>query len=316
MPSLSRLIGLFRLEELICGVFFVILAILSLSEGVFFGSLYLDRLVFFFLILVIGYATVRINICLSRYDGFPLDIWRVEALTIGRWVRDVFNLLMCWSMYMSLSTLMQAPTWRDDWLIAADRFLFRCDPTVWLERFVAPSLTNALAAAYATLFVYIPVLFLVLMSRSDRRALRDFLLGIVIASFFGYLGYVLVPAIGPQFTLADKHTVDLLGQPSAKIAQQALFFLIDCNRIHGDCFPSMHTCLAVLCLLYAWRWSRLCFWVFLPFVASLVFSTVYLRYHYVVDVIAGLALAAACYGSTPKLLTWWIQRTGLSESDL
>ena len=33
------------------------------------------------------------------------------------------------------------------------------------------------------------------------------------------------------------------------------------------------------------------FWIFLPVVFALVISTVYLRYHYVVDVIGGILLS-------------------------
>jgi len=45
----------------------------------------------------------------------------------------------------------------------------------------------------------------------------------------------------------------------------------------------------VLSLVLAWRYARPAFWVLLPIVAVLVLSTMALRYHYVVDVLAGLA---------------------------
>jgi len=44
-------------------------------------------------------------------------------------------------------------------------------------------------------------------------------------------------------------------------------------------------------LLVAFRRSRTAFWVLLPFGVGLILSTVYCRYHYVVDVLAGLVLA-------------------------
>src|SRR4051812_13486492 len=37
---------------------------------------------------------------------------------------------------------------RDHWLIAADRFLLGGDPTVWLQRFVRPRLTDLMYLAY------------------------------------------------------------------------------------------------------------------------------------------------------------------------
>jgi membrane-associated phospholipid phosphatase len=48
--------------------------------------------------------------------------------------------------------------------------------------------------------------------------------------------------------------------------------------------------IALTVLLLSWKFERKLFRVFLPVVAALVFSTVYLRYHYVVDVVAGVVL--------------------------
>ena len=58
-----------------------------------------------------------------------------------------------------------------------------------------------------------------------------------------------------------------------------------------DCFPSGHTEIPLITLWLAYRFKRRLFWVYLPIVMGLVCSTVYLRYHYVIDVIAGMALA-------------------------
>jgi membrane-associated phospholipid phosphatase len=62
-------------------------------------------------------------------------------------------------------------------------------------------------------------------------------------------------------------------------------------------------------LYYAWKCrERKLFGVLLPVVTALIFSTVYLRYHYVIDVIAGIALTVLTIFLAPKL------RTGLSRT--
>jgi membrane-associated phospholipid phosphatase len=58
-----------------------------------------------------------------------------------------------------------------------------------------------------------------------------------------------------------------------------------------DCFPSGHTEIPLLTLWLARRYRRKLFLVYLPITAAMIFSTVYLRFHYVVDVLAGAALA-------------------------
>jgi len=38
---------------------------------------------------------------------------------------------------------------------------------------------------------------------------------------------------------------------------------------------------------------------------ALVVSTIYLRHHYVIDILAGLALAVLAYAAAPALDAWW-----------
>jgi hypothetical protein len=65
-----------------------------------------------------------------------------------------------------------------------------------------------------------------------------------------------------------------------------------------DIFPSIHTALSVLCALHAFRYRNEApmrwVWLLTLFaVANIVIATVFLRWHYGVDLIAGAALAAS-----------------------
>ena len=70
---------------------------------------------------------------------------------------------------------------------------------------------------------------------------------------------------------------------------------LDFARIRRDVFPSMHVAISFLAWMYAFRNSRRLFFLLAPFVLSLWVSTVYLRYHYLVDVLAGLVIAPLCF---------------------
>ena len=80
---------------------------------------------------------------------------------------------------------------------------------------------------------------------------------------------------------------------------------MDRTRITYDCFPSFHTAGALLLSWGCWRHARKVFWLTLPMVASIPFACVYLRYHYVIDVVAGIALASVLAWATPRLLAVW-----------
>src|SRR4029077_18302191 len=66
-------------------------------------------------------------------------------------------------------------------------------------------------------------------------------------------------------------------------------------RIKRDVFPSLHVAISFVVWLYAYRNSKKLFWILSPLMLSLWFSTLYLRYHYLIDVVAGLILAPLSY---------------------
>jgi len=114
------------------------------------------------------------------------------------------------------------------------------------------------------------------------------LFAIVLGFYLSYLGYIAVPAIGPRFILADRQSIALRGVWFFDSIRSSL------DRAEGttrDCFPSGHVELTLLVLYYANRFHRRSFWWMLPAGSALIVSTVYLRYHYVIDVLAGLLLA-------------------------
>src|SRR5262249_38336386 len=67
------------------------------------------------------------------------------------------------------------------------------------------------------------------------------------------------------------------------------------GRVHGAAFPSQHVAGATAALLGAWRHRRWLFWIFLPLVSCMCVSTVYVRNHYVADVLGGMITGTLGY---------------------
>ncbi len=178
---------------------------------------------------------------------------------------------------------------RDGWLIAADRWLFGVDVTVWLERFVRPGLTDLLYLCYASYYFFALTLGAVLWRKSPAAA-RRYIFTLSVCYFVSYVGYFLVPALGPRFALASLQTLPLEATPLSRAISVTINQL---ERTKFDVFPSGHTMIAAAVLLVAWKRERRAFWALFPVGVGLIVSTVYCRYHYVVDVLAGLALAFA-----------------------
>lgn len=69
-----------------------------------------------------------------------------------------------------------------------------------------------------------------------------------------------------------------------------------------DAFPSGHVSAALLSVHYMFRFTPRLAWCALPAVSLMIFATLYLRYHYAADILAGGMLATLCVLLTPQLL--------------
>lgn len=167
-------------------------------------------------------------------------------------------------------------------LARLDIALLGSDPTRWFDG--APrwlmSLLQFCYTSYYFLFVTVAV---VLIRRRSYRTLLSVSAVISGCFFTTYIGYYLVPAYGPRSFYSYDAPVPL-GPVSGWI--HATLDMLE--KIKLNAFPSGHTALSVLCLLILRRLrSPVARWAVLP-VIGLIVSTMALRYHYAVDVVAGL----------------------------
>lgn len=174
---------------------------------------------------------------------------------------------------------------RDALMIAIDqRLFFGTNPHLALEQFISRPLSESLAFGYSFYAVLYPLVLGTVMVTGGRTALRISSFRLGTALLIAYVSYCLIPVKGPVFTQPYTVPLDLFLVGPIKEA------LMDATRISYDCFPSMHTCCTVLLGISAWQWARRLFWVISPVVVMMPFACVYLRYHYVIDVLVGLAL--------------------------
>ena len=192
----------------------------------------------------------------------------------------------------------------DPILIRLDYLIFNNHPTIILERIMSPLLTDILQIAYST-YYFIPTSFgVVLLLNNQREEFNRTLFLILFCFYLSYLGYILMPALGPRFTISHLQTTELQGLFIAEPLQKLL------NKLEGikrDAFPSGHTAVAVTVLYLAYRFKKRFFWILLPIVSALIFSTVYCRYHYVVDILAGFGLTLLTIFLGEWYYEWWLK---------
>jgi membrane-associated phospholipid phosphatase len=176
----------------------------------------------------------------------------------------------------------------DGWLLHADRWLFGETPCVMTANLVTPALTEVMSLCY---IFFMPLLFVSMLRYffAQRERLVEFYTGLFTVYGIGFLGYLLVPAAGPHLAFPGLFHVPLDGGPITDLNRA----MVDNGSNHVDAWPSLHVAVSAFILGFAHRHHRREFWWLLLPVTGLWFSTIYLRYHYLVDVICGFGLAAA-----------------------
>lgn len=178
-------------------------------------------------------------------------------------------------------------------LIRLDYIIFGVYPTFVIEKIMNPLLTDVLQVAYST-YYFLPVMLgIALKQKGKSEDFEKSLFLILLCFYLSYVGYLLVPALGPRYAMEHLHEGELLGFIVSKPIQNTLNFL---EGIKRNAFPSGHTAVTLLVLLLAFRHARRLFWIMLPPAMLLIVATVYCRYHYVIDVIAGILLTVVTIG--------------------
>lgn len=202
-----------------------------------------------------------------------------------------------------------APLW-DAELFQLDRLLMGTTPSLLLQPLVHPPLTEALSLCYGLFIPYFAT-SLIWYFLGELPVARRFFAGLLGLYSIGFLGYLLVPARGPYLAFADLFTVPLAGRVLTEA--NAALVAIGGNKV--DVFPSLHCAASAFILAFDHRHSRGRFWLFVVPVTGLWLSTLYLRYHYLVDLLAGFALAGLAWraitiadlpgGAIPAILRGW-----------
>ncbi|MBE2188721.1 MAG: phosphatase PAP2 family protein [Desulfobulbaceae bacterium] len=203
------------------------------------------------------------------------------------------------------------PNLYDLTLIAWDKAIFGVNPTEWIYQFAFPALTEFMQTSYM-LYFFMPLAHgIELHLKREDKKLGEFSRIILFAFYTSYLLYFIMPAIGPRFFIHDFFAMDL---------ELPGLFLTDFFRnvvnsgggipdgvmnpadfVNRDCMPSGHTMVTLVNIYVVFRNKSIFRYPILIFGLSLIVSTIYLRYHYMVDVMAGAVCAVIALYLEPKV---------------
>lgn len=161
--------------------------------------------------------------------------------------------------------------------------LFGMKPAIaFAERFPQWWVSEYMHMTYFSYYLLFPILGLILYFRRDHQACDEFVFALSSTFYVFYLIFISLPVLGAE-------TLGLSPTPLDGPFTRIMKVIFDNFEKGGAAFPSSHVGLAVLVAFYAFRHlSRKAALIYAIFCVSLSVATVYCRYHYVIDAVAGL----------------------------
>lgn len=171
----------------------------------------------------------------------------------------------------------------DTALLELDEQILGDTPSVAMSVFADPGYTEILSACYLFYLVYLHLALLDGVIGPLDRMVR--LARVVFLAYVpGLCGYLLVPAKGPMSILPPLFAHPL---PGGWVTELNSHFVASASSVY-DVFPSLHVLITLALLTYDSCYNWLRFWLVLLPSVGITISTIYLRYHYGVDLVASL----------------------------
>jgi membrane-associated phospholipid phosphatase len=239
------------------------------------------------LVLNFSLFQVLLAVFLRKKDFIlrPQNFWQKAAKTY----LDFYPLIFMFTVFESFFMILPYfnPHDYDRVLSQMDFRMFGVYPTVWIERWIRPWLTDLLYLVY---FIYYPFPLFILIWLYKKHKFTEldrsvFLL--LLVNYGAYIIYFFVPAMGPRYyePVMRMQTQSLNGIFLAVPIREIIHFF-EPNKF--DAFPSLHTATTLTTLIIMAKYNKKMFLIFLPLFLGILVAVVYCRFHYVVDIFAGI----------------------------
>ncbi|GAB4173827.1 MAG: phosphatase PAP2 family protein [Calditrichia bacterium] len=258
-------------------VFFSYIFVLIILVSIFNQNIenYFFHLVKYISILLVGFTVIPF---LEKYKAIRmvhfLRYWYLPlSVTFLYW--DVGNLI-----HLVFPELFDPIILKIEYAIFGQQY-----PNLLVEKIYNPILNEIMQISYATYWFTIPVSVGILYIRRKYDELEHLLALTFLTFFLCYIIFILFPVAGPRFYIADLFTKEYVGL----LFTPFLRHIVQGAGLKGAAFPSSHVAVAIVILMYLWRIeNKIAKAIFLPVVIMLSLATVYGRYHYFLDMMAGL----------------------------
>ncbi len=233
----------------------------------------------------LGLVWLAVSLRKKREKSPPVSF--LEKL--GKVYLDFYPLIFMFVIFESFFMILPYfnPHDYDKELAVFDFWMFGVHPTVWIEQWVRPWLTDLLYLAY---FVYYPFPLFILVFLYRKRqftALDRSIFILLVVNYGAYITYFFVPAMGPRYyePIMQLQTRSLDGIFLA-VPIRDFIHIFEPNKF--DAFPSLHIATSLTTMYIMFRYNKKMFLIFIPLILGILVAVIYCRFHYVVDIFAGI----------------------------
>jgi membrane-associated phospholipid phosphatase len=187
----------------------------------------------------------------------------------------------------------------DSFFERLDKIIFGCSPALELSKIFPQALVSEIMYfgyfAYYLIFLLTFIYFFLI-----RNDMAERVMFYCLCSFFiFYIIFIFIPVAGPQFYYSgiDNQV------PNGYVFSSLMRVIQDCGEKPTGAFPSSHVGLTIIVMILLYRYARKYFYIILPVAIILVASTVYIKAHYLVDVVAAFIATPFIFLLSKRIFT-------------
>ncbi|MDR1984423.1 MAG: phosphatase PAP2 family protein [Prevotellaceae bacterium] len=185
----------------------------------------------------------------------------------------------------------------DRYFVAADQYLFGCQPSLEFSKHYPQIWINELMN-FGYISYYFIIALTVFIAFAKSKKCMEYTVFIILSSFFiYYITFIILPVIGPQFYFSPPDNTIL----NEGFFRNTLVELQEIGEKPTGAFPSSHVGICLICMYLIFRYSRKIFFILIPVAFILICSTVYLKAHYLIDVVGGFVSAPVYFIISQKI---------------
>lgn len=257
-----------------------------------------DKLIIWYCLLT-TLAIIILGRPLSEYYGeiiFYISMAGLTALIVyfidenkngwTKFFRTIYPIVMFTFFYTATGGLMFLlfDKFYDFQLTAFEHSIFGFNPTLYIDQHLLNVWLNEIfSGCYFLYYFMIPGFVILLLVKKNYTVLKSFLSATCLTFFASYWLFFLYPIEGPRYHFVNNFQNSIEGPVFRKMVEM----VIANGAVHGGCMPSSHFGVALVILLYCYKFYRKIAYGLTPIVIGLAIGTFWGRFHYISDVVIG-----------------------------